>query len=77
MTEDQRKIMLHSIGKPDGMDDNEPYRNRFVASESHDDWEILETLVFKGFMKKQGPYASMSGAYIFHVTTLGMRALKK
>lgn len=49
LTEREIRVVQHTLGL---MNSDEAHRNRFIASEGHEDYDALESLVDKGYMKK-------------------------
>lgn len=74
MNSEQLQILQHSLGL-DEYGQGESYRNYFVASEGHHDWENLLWLVAAAMMTRRAGNDLSGGGDVFHVTDAGKRAV--
>ncbi len=74
VSEDERHVMEHATG----WESRRPlYRNHYCASEGHDMWPALQSLIGKGFMYESRKPSELSGGdHVISVTKEGVAWLR-
>lgn len=72
MTPHQRKLARHALGLPNSR--RKSYRNHFVASEGHDDFQCWMAMRSAGFAKHRKGNSITGGDDVFWLTLAGALA---